>query len=127
LTVAKLDGKSRHLKQERQRVVPDVQEESPFSKLPKNVPIDWFDPTYFNSLPVIIRAQYRGAVVALPELWESIAWRQLDDDEFMERHGNRILAQYQIPTEEEIEAMTRAMEEDDWDEPDGNGDNEEDE
>jgi hypothetical protein len=103
--------------------VPDPQQESKLCKLPQNVPIDWFDPEYFNNLPLVIRARYMDASVAIPELWNdpSQSWRHLNDDDFMEQYGNKILEQYSIPTEAEFDAMVYAMDEEDWDEFDGEG------
>lgn len=49
-----------------------------------------------------------GAFVALPKLelckrehWEE--WCRLDDDEFFEKHGAAILAEYELPTDEQAE------------------------
>lgn len=46
--------------------------------------------------------------IALPaeefcDTWEKcIGWKNLPEDEFMEKYGDEVLAQYKIPTEEEI-------------------------
>jgi hypothetical protein len=83
---------------------------------PKNVPIDWFDPVYWNTyLTVRERADYiaDGIEIALPlpeycETWEQCArWKNLPKKEFMATFGAAVLAQYDIPTEEELERVQR--------------------
>jgi hypothetical protein len=87
--------------------------------LPKQVPIDWFDPIYWNiHLTVRERAHYvwDGAYIALPNAelcasWmECAKWKNLSTKEFMEKYGNAVLAEYNLPTEEEIEQL------EEWDE-----------
>lgn len=83
--------------------------------LPKAVPIDWFDPIYWNEhLTLCERANYTqdGNLVALPrdpELYSTwsacAAWKNLPVKEFMEKYGNDVLAQYKLPTEEELEQL----------------------
>lgn len=84
------------------------------TKLPKNVPVDWFAPTFFNTiLDVAQRARYARSGVALPpedqmgtNSQERRKWKDLKDEEFMAQYGNTVLAQYELPTEEE-EARVR--------------------
>ena len=51
--------------------------------------------------------------IALPDKehcdsWEGCtAWKNLPEDEFMDQYGNEVLAQYNIPTAEEIEQMAK--------------------
>ena len=70
---------------------------SELTALPKNVPIDWFEPAYWNlQLTVREKAHYiaDGVHVALPieqlcEKWEDIVkWKGLSQGDFMEQFGN---------------------------------------
>jgi hypothetical protein len=89
--------------------------------LPKSVPIDWFDPIYWNEhLTLCERADYTqgGMHVALPrdpELYSTwsacAAWKNLPVKEFMEKYGNDVLTQYKLPTEEELEQLAQYDEE----------------
>ncbi|KDQ34158.1 hypothetical protein PLEOSDRAFT_152217 [Pleurotus ostreatus PC15] len=87
--------------------------ESPISRrLPLGCPLDWFAPEYFNSLDVMYRAYYIDAPIALPlagDLSDNIgewkAWKDLSDADFMARYGNKVKAQYNLPTEAEMAAM----------------------
>jgi hypothetical protein len=79
------------------------------------VPIDWFDPEYWNSiLTVRERLDYLaggGICIALPpeescQTWEGCSeWKNLPETEFMERYGNVVLKEYNIPTEEEVDQI----------------------
>lgn len=74
------------------------------------VALDWHDPALFNKLPAYIRALYINSPIALPlesVMEESDAWMDLtmSDQEFMEKFGSAVRAQYEFPTEEEVYAM----------------------
>jgi hypothetical protein len=81
------------------------------------VPIDWFQPEYWNALTVGERADFMtgGIKVALPlaehcDTWEKCReWKNLPEEQFMEKYGNVVLAQYEMPTDEEIEQFKRWM------------------
>ena len=101
---------------ERRREDPDLPKESQLTTLPRRVPIDWFDPDYWNyTLTVHERTEYLqqgGRIrIALPEeefcdtLENCLAWKNLPENEFMEQYGNAVLAYYNIPTPEEIEQL----------------------
>lgn len=102
---------------------------STLTALPTHVPIDWFTPSFWNhELTVRERLNYMGqgpVSVALPleehcQTWEDCArWKNLSEDEFMASYGNAVLAQYNLPTEEERQQM------EEWDEPMVEFDNEE--
>lgn len=57
-----------------------------------------------------------GIVIALPlqkhcETWEQCAkWKNLPEDQFMEKFGNEVLKLYKMPTAEELEQLGK------WDE-----------
>ncbi|KAJ7080889.1 hypothetical protein B0H15DRAFT_953237 [Mycena belliarum] len=122
----------------RTRVVdPDAQPSTISDRLPVNVPIDYFDPAFFNALPARLRAKYRKNAVALPAMrhWSNgkvpDRFKTMDGTHFMEVYGNEILVQYNIPTEEEIEQMQANGEDpdgrDDDEEEDGDDDDDDDE
>ena len=105
---------------------PEGKESAISIRLPVNTTLDWFIPEYFNRLDINFRARYVNALVALPlrEDWPggnpfTADWFSMDDDTFMERYGNRVRAQYNLPTEEEIAAAALAD-----DEADDEGDDE---
>lgn len=101
---------------ERRREDPDLPKDSPLTTLPRRVPIDWFDPDFWNnSLTVRERMEYLeqgGSIkIALPaeelcRTWKDcLAWKNLPEDEFMTNYGDAVLAEYNIPTAEEIERI----------------------
>lgn len=81
--------------------------------VPKKVPVDYFEPDFFNeSLVVRDRARIAQYGVALPPvaargttLKDYTAWNKLSDDEFMETYGNAVMKNYNVPTQEEIDAV----------------------
>lgn len=110
-----------------------MSKKSELTAQPKQIPIDWFDPTYWNNcLTVRERANYieGGTCVALPMpefcgTWEQCAvWKNLPEKEFMATYGDAVLKQYNLPTEEELEQLKRY--EDDNDEEDDEDDDDND-
>jgi hypothetical protein len=106
-------------RQERLREVPVPSKVSRLTKLPKKVPIDWFEPAFWNdSLTLRERASYikDGIHVALPleefcGTWEKCAeWKNLSDKEFMEKYGDDVLKDYNILTAEELEQLEKLQE-----------------
>lgn len=98
---------------------------SELTALPKNVPIDWFEPSYWNlELTLREKADYisDGVHIALPieqlcEKWEDIVkWKALSHGDFMEQFGNSVLTLYQIPTQEEIKQLQEIEEEEEEEE-----------
>ena len=109
----------------RQRVDPMTPKLSELTTLLKNVPVDWFEPAYWNlELTVHEKAHYiaDGVRVALPieqlcEKWEDIVkWKGLSQGNFMEQFSNSVLSLYQIPTPEDIKRLEEQEEEEDEDE-----------
>ncbi|KAJ7782587.1 hypothetical protein DFH07DRAFT_949385 [Mycena maculata] len=79
--------------------------------LPPDVPIDFFTPEYYNALTVKERARYANTGVAFP--LEDFAfdpahedWKTMGKQEFMEMYGDDVLDQYDIPSAEEIDALS---------------------
>lgn len=97
---------------------------SELTALPKDVPIDWFDPIYWNNLTIRERAQYmkEDTYIALPpaELcttWaECDKWKNMPQKEFMAKYGDEVLAEYNLPTPAELERLKKGDEEDEEDE-----------
>ncbi|KAJ7026164.1 hypothetical protein C8F04DRAFT_1398378 [Mycena alexandri] len=88
--------------------------------LPDNVPIDYFTPEFFNALTLKERARYVNTGVAFPledfvfdEVHEE--WKTMGKKEFMEMYGDDVLAQYDVPTQEEIDEIPESDVEDDED------------
>ena len=97
---------------ERRRVDPTSPKTSELSALPKEVPIDWFDPMYWNTvLTVHDQLQYLsgGIRIALPagqhcDTWEKCTeWKNLPRRDFFDKYSEEVLKDYNIPTEEEVE------------------------
>lgn len=89
--------------------------------LPPDVPVDYFTPEFFNALTVKERARYVNTGVAFPleefafdEAHED--WKKMGKREFMEMYGNDVLEYYNLPTQEEIDALPKSDAEDDEDE-----------
>jgi hypothetical protein len=113
---------------ERHRVDPTSPKTSELSALPKDVPIDWFDPIYWNTvLTVRDRLQYLngGICIALPaaqhcDTWEKCAeWKNLPPRDFFNIYSEEVLKDYNLPTEEEVEQFENweevsRREQDEW-------------
>jgi len=119
---------------ERTRIV-DPQFNTPsYTNRPRNAPIDYFSPWYYNNvLTLREHAMYmnNGVALPLPQHCQSAddirRWRKLSTKKFMEEYGNDVLDLYDIPTEEELERLDRNEDEDDEDdEEDITGDSDED-
>ncbi|KAG6913893.1 hypothetical protein DXG01_003672 [Tephrocybe rancida] len=107
-------GKRGYRKQERNRVDSPMPQPSERTAIPQAVPIDWFDPEYFNhTLTLREQAQLvkHGVRVALPTAdlcatWEQCSvWKNLSDSDFMLQYGNTVLADYNLPTEEDLKRL----------------------
>ena len=88
--------------------------ESELFALPKFIPIDWFDPGYWNTILTVHEClDYieHGIHIGLPPEEHCQTWVQcnscknLPEEEFMERYGNEVLVLYRMPTKEEIEQL----------------------
>lgn len=79
--------------------------------LPVDVPIDFWDPQFYNNeLDVREKAMYMDTGVAFPLPQFCTAehvdkWAKLPAKEFMAKFGKDVLAQYNLPTPEEIAAL----------------------
>jgi hypothetical protein len=119
--MAKYTGRSNRIK-ERERVRPASPQISELLALPHSagqLPLDWFDPDFFNRLTVEMRATYGdNPLIALPPRDEWVftnpphQWKEMEDDQFMDAYGNEILKEYHMPTEVELENLV--MEDEDF-------------
>jgi hypothetical protein len=91
---------------ERLRRVPEIQQESKMDALPLGMPIDYFDPDYFNGLQPCLCYRITNTQVALPpdikNIFKSRPDQKLSDKEFTEKHGAAILGKYEIIDEEDL-------------------------
>jgi hypothetical protein len=78
--------------------------------LPPDVPVDFFAPEFYNALTLKERARYINTGVAFPleefafdEVHD--AWKTMGKVESMVMNGNDVLAQYYIPTPEEMDRI----------------------
>ncbi|KAK7027533.1 hypothetical protein VNI00_015167 [Paramarasmius palmivorus] len=101
----------------RRRQTPNQPKHSEFQRLPKSIPIDYFKPEFFNELSAKDRLRYSTPpIVALPAdstLFFGARrkeWKDLSHEEFMEKHGNAILNEYDLPTEGEVNNMVTHLE-----------------
>lgn len=97
--------------EERKRIEADNPPQTRFKSIPHDVPMDWFDPDYFNTKLTMHErhdiVKKTGRYVGLPradlctrEHWGK--WRNKKRGEFMEKFGGEELAKYDIPTDEDI-------------------------
>ncbi|KAI5827402.1 hypothetical protein K523DRAFT_364623 [Schizophyllum commune Tattone D] len=128
---------ARGLRNERKRVDPPAgkAEPSQIPTLPMDVPIDWYKPDVWNSWSLRERANFISAqpnnipTVALPPANVCATFKSISDyakacrdPRFMEKYGNEVLADYHIPTDEEIKQVEE-MEDEFFDEDlDADGD-----
>lgn len=87
---------------------PDNRESLISERLPRTCPLDWFDPDYFNSMNIEFRALYRDSPIALPLPHDCVQddfnpdWKRMSERAFMAKYGSRVRAQYNLPTDEEL-------------------------
>ncbi|KAJ6603445.1 hypothetical protein DFH09DRAFT_1301250 [Mycena vulgaris] len=91
-------------------------------RLPRpGVPLDWFDPEYFNAMPAAMRHTYaKKGAIALP-LEQHLTkkdWKNMDETTFMKKYGNDVLALYELPTAKEMAQMKKNLQSDDEDDED---------
>ena len=95
---------------EHHREDPEPPINSKLTAMPESMPIDWFEPKAWNSFMVCERIEYSAGsiTVSLPlemycdTLAKCAAWKNLPEEEFMEKYSNDVLAQYHMPTNVEI-------------------------
>lgn len=97
---------------ERLRELPSQPKQTTYPALPCNMPIDYFDHQYYNSLQPHLRHHITNAKIALlPDVslsFSGTADEKLTDDAFNGKYGAQVLAKYNLVNETEID------EEDEW-------------
>jgi hypothetical protein len=93
---------------ERLRKVPETQQETKMEALPLGMPIDYFDPDYFNGLQPRLRFRITNTQVALPPDIEAIFKSRntvdgkLSDKDFTKKYGADILGKYELVEEGDL-------------------------
>ncbi len=87
---------------ERLRVLPpENQKDTLFPTLPLSIPIDYYDPNFFNKLPPRLRGRIATQQVAfLPDASESFSGHpdeKLDDKAFTTKYGDTVFPRYEVP------------------------------
>jgi hypothetical protein len=99
-------------KKERIRVLPSVPQPTLFPALPTNMPIDYFNPDFFNIQQPTTRRRMAGpgksvTVALLPDVTQSFTHSKLErltDEEFLMQLGDEILKKYDLSYDEVIDA-----------------------
>ena len=88
------------------RVVSKDQQNSRFSVLPENLPIDYYSPDFFNALQPRIRSHVAIPEVALlPDVSQSFTWmadERISNDAFNKKYASTVLAKYELVDPEEL-------------------------
>ncbi|KJA19181.1 hypothetical protein HYPSUDRAFT_143997, partial [Hypholoma sublateritium FD-334 SS-4] len=94
---------------ERRRIVPadtSRQEDSPFVSTPDNIPIDYFDPDFFNKLQPKTRNRVgMNQVAFLEDIEESFTWcanERISDKAFHKKYGTERLSLYHMVGDEDF-------------------------
>lgn len=91
---------------ERIRVVPKSRPMESEEALPRDIALDYYDPSIFNKLELTFRASFaKKPRIAMPENFDELikdadpplAWRTMSDKDWMEKVGNERLKAYRIP------------------------------
>jgi len=86
--------------------VPSEPQETAFPTLPQNVPIDYYDPNFFNRLQLHLCKQIASQTVALlPNIEESFtkyADENLSNSAFQSKFADAILVKYKLNSLEKI-------------------------
>ena len=88
-------------------MVPSDQQDSAFSALPEGMPIDYYDPAFFNQLQPRTRNRIAECKISLlPLVAESLTWNAnecLSDRAFMKKYGAPVFSQYEMVGDADIE------------------------
>ena len=117
---------------ERLRVVPENQKDTELLALPQGMPIDYFDPPFFNNLqPRLRQCVTNGQVALLPNVdlsFTGIPDEKISDEKFMDKYAMSVLKQYNLVGKGELDGadedewMIDGDDRDDGDEDEGWGD-----
>lgn len=93
---------------ERVRVVPTEQQDSLFRVLPEGMPVDYFDPIFFNQLQPKTRNRIAMAKVSLlPSMSQALTWNveeRMTDKAFTKKYGAEVFSQYEMVSDIDMEA-----------------------
>jgi hypothetical protein len=108
---------------ERTRIIPLHQKDTEFHALPLDMPIDYYDPVFYNALQPRLRHRITNKQVALlPDVKCSFshnADEKLSDEEFMLNYADSVLARYNLVDDGEFnDANDEDWIEDDAETPD---------
>jgi hypothetical protein len=99
---------------ERLRIVPGDQKNSEFLVLPTGMPVDYFDPLFFNGLqPRLRHSLTTGKVALLPDISQSFSGHpdeRISDAKFTEKYEDSVLVKYDLVDEGELDGP----DDDDW-------------
>jgi len=93
---------------ERVRVVPGAgeQQDSAFHVLPEGMPIDYFDPTFFNQLQPRTRNRVAISKISLlPIVGNSLTWNadeRMSDRAFTDKYGAEVFVKYEMVDDADI-------------------------
>jgi hypothetical protein len=80
--------------------LPSQPQETAFPALPIGIPVDYYDPTFFNHLPPELRKKIATPTIALlPKInntFRDLADEYLDKDAFTAKFGKEVLAHYKL-------------------------------
>jgi hypothetical protein len=110
---------------ERVRIVPQHQKETEFPALPTGMPIDYFDPRFYNNLqPRLHNSVTTGKISMLFNVNDSFTGHsdeKLSDAQFTAQYAASILEKYNLVSEAELQDIGEDSSENDDDE-EGEGD-----
>jgi hypothetical protein len=93
------------------RHVPAISIDSPIETLPQNMPLDYFDPTFFNGLQYDMQQLCADpGIIAIPKnqkTWFTHSTEErLGDEDFTEIHGTEVFERYKfVQTDESNMSM----------------------
>lgn len=106
-------------RKERIRKVPEHPTDTAFSALPLNMPIDYYDPAFFNARQPHLRKQIASdMVVLLPNIAETFtksADERLSFDAFQKKYAKGVLAKYRRDDLEEFDEEGDWIDDDEFD------------
>jgi hypothetical protein len=100
---------------ERVRMVPETQKDTEFLALPEGMPIDYFDPEFYNSLQPRLRDRIMSKKVSLlPDASNSFTGHpdeKLSDKQFMRKYAKSVSGKYNLVDKGELAGVD---DEEDW-------------
>jgi len=96
----------RGAQKDRIRRLPNPPQDTAYHALPQNIPIDYFDPSFFNQLQPDLRRQIASSssIALLPNIEDTFTRcpdERLRDDDFMDKYGSMVLSRYLVDDSDE--------------------------